>query len=47
MLLEVVWDEGHDAGERDEGNAYACAKQGGPVSDCDCQVPTRNPYEED
>ncbi len=41
-----VWEEGYEAAERDAAQRDACNKSGGPVSDCDCQVLTPNPYEE-
>lgn len=42
-----AWEEGYEAAEHDEKNIAACNARGGPVSDCDCQVLTPNPYEEE
>lgn len=43
QIQEAVWDEGYEAAVRD------ARRTGMPdfhTSDCDCHVPTQNPYEQ-
>jgi hypothetical protein len=41
--MESSWDEGYEAAERDNARANSNSWH---TDECDCLVPTRNPYEE-